>query len=169
MTAYPTLSACRQILFSFIRKEMATSEPAPYYDGETRGLEKLETIFALMQRPEYDDDLRKAAYLFCSVIDGHPFSNGNKRLSVALLTYFLILNGYHISAPSMHAVRAELQRLFPHLRWEHVQAFHHAHEYFFYHLALIIADRSQKGRLSFRQEQDAVRMLLAFISTPPQA
>ncbi|NOS67757.1 MAG: type II toxin-antitoxin system death-on-curing family toxin [Candidatus Peribacteraceae bacterium] len=147
-----------------IRQHMAIHEPAPYYDGERRGLDKLEGTFGLMQRDNYPDLLGKAAYLFCSVIDGHPFSNGNKRLAVTLLTYFLLMNGFRISAPSMLAVRAELERFFPNLRWEDVHAFRHPHEYFFYHLALIVADRAQKGKLNFRQEQDAVQQLLAFIA-----
>ena len=165
MMYYPTLQACHDLLFPLIKEEMARHEPAPKYDYEAQGLRKLESIFTLMDRDEYDGLLPKAAYLFCAVIDGHPFSNGNKRLAVSLLTYFLVVNGYRISAPSMEAVRMELQRLFPHLKWEEVHSFRHPHEYFFYHLALIIADRGQKGQLSFSQEQAAVVDLLRFITT----
>jgi death-on-curing family protein len=161
---YPDLTICRALLFSLIRKEMVALEPAPPYEEETRGLQKLESTFILMQRDDYDGFFVKAAYLFCSVIDGHPFSNGNKRLAVTVLTYFLLVNGYKISVPSMEVLRDELQRIFPKLRWEDVRAFHHPHEYFFYHLALIIADRSQKGQLTFRQEQSAVQELLKFIA-----
>ena len=161
---YPTLSAARELLFPLIRNNMARLEPAPYYDDERRGLERLDSTFTLMQRDEYPDDLSKAAYLFCSVIDGHFFSNGNKRLGVAVLTYFLIVNGWKISAPELSVMREELERFFPHLRWEEVSAFRHSHEYFFYHLALIVADRKQKGTLNFREEQKAVRELLAFIA-----
>ena len=160
---YPTLDHCRDLLFPLIAENMAMHEPAPAYDVERRGLQKLESIFHLMQRDDYPALLHKAAYLFCSVIDGHPFSNGNKRLAVTALSFFLIVNGYHISAPSMEAVRAELHRFFPLLHWENIHAFHHPHEYFFYHLALIIADRAQKGKMTFRQEKDAVRELLQFI------
>ena len=162
---YPSLPACRELLFPMIRSQMSSFEPAPPYEDEKRGLEKCESIFALMQRDGYYPDFfAKAAYLFCSVIDGHPFSNGNKRMAVAVLTYFMIMNGYHLSAPSMEAVRGALHDQFPHLRWEHVEAFRHAHEYFFYHLALIIADRNQKGKMTFRQEQSAVVQLLEFIT-----
>ena len=160
---YPTLSALRELLFPIIRQHMAAHEPAPRYENERRGLEKLETTFALMERNDYPDLLSKSAYLFCSIIDGHPFSNGNKRLAVILLTYVLLVNGYQISAPDMQAIRDELRRFFPKLRWEDVSAFRHPHEYFFYHLALVIADRAQKGKLTFRQEQHSVRELLAFI------
>ena len=161
---YPTTAVCHELLFPLIRENMSTLEPAPQYQDERRGIDRLESIFTLMQRDDYPDLLHKAAYLFCSAIDGHPFSNGNKRLAVALLTYFLLMNGQRVVAPKMDAVRQELHRFFPHLRWEDVQAFRYPHEYFFYHLALVIADRNQKGKLNFRQEQEAVVQLLGFIS-----
>lgn len=164
MLRYPSLRACNELLFPMIRREMAAFEPAPPYEDEHRGLDKVESVLALMQRDQYYPDFfAKAAYLFCAIIDGHPFSNGNKRLAVILLTYVLLVNGYQISAPDMQAIRDELRRFFPKLRWEDVSAFRHPHEYFFYHLALVIADRAQKGKLTFRQEQHSVRELLAFI------
>ncbi len=161
---YPTLPACISLLFPIIRQHMVTKEPAPYYEDERQGLDKINSTFVLMQRDNYPDLLSKAAYLFCSIIDGHPFSNGNKRLAVTLLTYFLLMNGFRISAPSMIAVRAELEHFFPNLTWEDVHAFRYPHEFFFYHLALIIADRAQKGKMTFRQEQSAVQQLLEFIA-----
>jgi prophage maintenance system killer protein len=164
---YPTIPSCREILFPLIRREMGKAEPAPWYEDERRGLGRLEGTFALMERDEYPDMLSKAAYLFCSVIDGHFFSNGNKRLAVAVLTYFLVVNGWKISAPDLEDLRSELQRFFPKLQWENVHAFRFAHEYFFYHLALIIADRRQKGAMKFQEEQRAVRELLTFIIFHP--
>ena len=162
---YPSLPACRQILFPMIRREMVAFEPAPPYDDEQRGIQKLESIFALMQRDGYYPDFfAKAAYLFCAIIDGHPFSNGNKRVAVAAITYFLIVNGFRLSGPDMQAVRDALHDQFPNLRWENVEAFRRPHEYFFYHLALIIADRAQKGKMTFKQEQGAVVELLRFIT-----
>lgn len=162
---YPSLEACTQLLFPIIRKEMIAFEPAPAYEEEQIGLKKLGSIFQLMQEDQYYPNfLSKAAYLFCAIIDGHPFSNGNKRLGVAVLTYFMIMNGYKLSAPSMGAVYEALREQFPKLRWENVLAFRHPHEYFFYHLALIIADRAQKGKMTFKQEQTAVQELLHFIS-----
>ncbi|MEN9561352.1 MAG: hypothetical protein RIQ56_625 [Candidatus Parcubacteria bacterium] len=161
---YPTLQICQEILFPLIRNEMVRYEPAPYYEDERKGIEKMTGTFDLMQRDDYEGIFGKAAYLFCSVIDGHHFSNGNKRLAVALLTYFLIVNGYKIHGPAMGAVENELRHFFPKLQWEEVRAFHHSHEYFFYHLALVIADRKQKGKMTFREEQSAVRQLLEFIT-----
>lgn len=163
MTRYPTLASCHKILFPFIRRWMASSEPVPRYEDERSGVQYVEGIFALMERDEYPDHLAKAAYLFCSIVDGHHFSNGNKRLGVALLTYFLLINGYKISAPELHTMREALTDAFPKLIWEDVAAFQFPHEYFFYHLAIIIADRRQKGKLTFQQEQSAVKDLLKVI------
>ena len=165
---YPTLSAAKELLFPLIRNNMSKAEPAPYYDDERRGLDRLAATFELMQRDDYPDDLSKAAYLFCSVIDGHFFSNGNKRLGVAVLTYFLIVNGWKISAPELGVMREELRRFFPHLQWEEISAFRFVHEYFFYHLALIVADRKQKGSMKFSEEQKAVRELLGVIAIEPR-
>ncbi len=161
---YPDLTMCRQLLFPLIRAEMVSTEPAPNYEFERLGLEKLKTIFDLMQSDRYEQLLEKAAYMFCSIIDGHPFSNGNKRMAVAALSYFLLKNGCRMSPVSMEAVRAALRDSFPALRWETVHSFTHAHEYFLYHLALVVADRNQKGKITFRQEQEAVRDLLGFIA-----
>lgn len=168
MITYPTLAQCKEILFPLIREEMATDEPAPHYGNEKRGLVRIESILTLMQRDDYETFFAKAAYMFCSVIDGHPFSNGNKRLAVTLLSFFLILNDYVIHVTNMEGVRVELSRLFPNLKWEPVTSFRYPHEYFFYYLALIIADRNQKGKMTFSQEQAAVVELLKFIAMPPQ-
>ena len=164
MIFYPSIDACRSLLFPLIRREMAATEPAPYYEGERSGMDHLEGIVALMERNEYEGVLGKAAYLFCSVIDGHHFSNGNKRLGVVLLTYFLLINRYKISVLDLRIMREELEKAFPKLQWEDVQSFQHPHEHFFYHLALVIADRRQKGRMTFQQEQAAVRALLKVVT-----
>lgn len=160
MTHYPTLDDCKLQLFPYIKKKMAADEPVPSYAYEPSGLNRLESILTLMQRDDYPDHGAKAAYLFCSVIDSHPFSNGNKRLSVTLLTAFLLLNGYKIHGPNMRVMRDEMHKAFPNLKWEEINEFSQPHEHFFYHLALIIADRSQKGHMTFAQERHAVEMLL---------
>jgi|TARA_Y100000310_G_C20598834_1_gene771930 death-on-curing family protein len=160
---YPTTKACTELLFPYIRARMASEEPAPDYESECKGIERLGSILEFMQRPEYDSLLGKAAYLFCSIIDGHHFSNGNKRLAVSALVYFLLANGCRIHAPNMEVMRSELERAFPDLRWDDVQSFSQPHEFFFYHLALIIADRTQKGAMNFQQEQEAVATMLQVI------
>lgn len=157
---YPDLLFCREAVYPLIRTRMATQEPAPYYDDEKQGENHLSAIFDLMQRSDYRGVLGKAAYLFCSTIDGHHFSNGNKRLAVVLVVFFLLANHYQIRAPRMELVQRWLRKAFPHLQWEQVSAFSHPHEYFFYHLALVIADRHQKGNITFTEEQRLIVDLL---------
>lgn len=165
---YPTMDDCRLLLFPYIRSRLISVEPAPYYEGEASGLRRLEGILGLMARDEYEGAVAKATYLFCSIVDGHPFSNGNKRLGVTILLFFLLSNGYKVNAPNMRVMRQELQRIFPNLHWEDIDAFHHPHEYFFYHLSLIIADRKQKGQISFTQERAAVEELLRVVIVDPK-
>lgn len=161
---YPTLDTCRQLLFPLIREHMTTTEPPPMYEEQPQGMEKLRSNFALMAWDAYPDLLSKAAYIFCSIIDSRPFSNGNKRLAVAALAYVLVANGRSITVPSVRAAQEQLKRFFPRLQWEEMPNFHHPHEHFLYHLALIMADRAQKGHMTFQQEQAAVRELLQFVT-----
>ena len=160
---YIDLTICEKLIFPYIRDNMASEEPAPMYEHETGGVKRLESVFHLMQRSEYKGLLGKAAYMFCSVIDSHHFSNGNKRLAVSLLIFFLLVNNHGIHAPNMEVMRMELKAAFPKLKWQNVQSFSYPHEYFFYHLALIIADRAQKGKMTFTQEQAAVKNLLEVV------
>lgn len=157
---YPTLQRCEGTFFSYIRTWMAKAESAPFYEMERSGLEKLESIFSFMKRSEYRGVIAKVAYLFCSVIDGHPFSNGNKRLAVTLIVHVLLENEYRMDAQSIVFVRRQLKRVFPRTRWRNVRSFSLPEEYFLYHLALVIADRTQKGQISFQDEQFFVRELL---------
>ena len=102
--------------------------------------------------------------MFCSIIDGHPFSNGNKRLAVALLSLFLLMNDYTFHGRNTESMRQSLEASFPHIKWELITSFHFAHEYFLYHLALVIADRNQKGKMTFFEEREAVEALLKTVA-----
>jgi death-on-curing family protein len=164
MTIYPSIEDCvNEGLFGYIRKKMAKQEPAPFYEEEQRGIDNLESIFQFMKRDEYNGVLHKAAYLFCSIIDGHHFSNGNKRLAVTLILYFLLFNDYQIHSKNIEVMKEELMNLFPNLKWDEDAEFQLPHEYFFYHLALIIADRNQKGNMTFSEEHSAVVELLKVV------
>ena len=164
MTKYVSIDHCKEIIFPIIQRHMATGEPAPQYMIERSGLEKVDSILHLMQGDDYYPSLSsKASYMFCAVIGGHPFSNGNKRLAVALLANFLLLNGCGLRDESIGELRRELQLLFPHLQWQQVKSFRYAYEYFLYHLPLIVADRHQKGRMTFHEECSAVERALDVI------
>jgi death-on-curing protein len=60
-----------------------------------RDLGQLESILELIQYdlyyPNFED---KLTHLFYAINKGHTFSDGNKRSSIALSTYFMEVNGY---------------------------------------------------------------------------
>lgn len=148
-----------EVLFLLIRKRMSFHEPAPPYENEQHGQARLRTILHFARTPGYRGVLAKASYLFCSTIGGHPFSNGNKRLAVILVAYFFVKNGYQISIHDAALARQQLKAAFPHLRWRRVRSFERPAEHFLYHLAMVIADRTQKGNISFQDEQYLVKEL----------
>lgn len=163
MIRYMSMTGCKNIIFPMIGRNMVSHEPAPKYHMERSGIEQLDSILHLMQSRHYPDLKSKAAYMFCSIIDGHPFSNGNKRLAVALLANFLLLNGCGLFSESIEMLHRELKKLFPDLQWSEVKTFRYPHEYFLYYLALVIADRHQKGNMTFPQERAAVEAALKII------
>jgi death-on-curing protein len=64
----------------------------------------LESVVAQPEMTFDGDDLyqtmaEKAAALGHSLIQNHPFLDGNKRVGHAAMEVFLVLNGYEISAP----------------------------------------------------------------------
>jgi prophage maintenance system killer protein len=161
---YLNLDICRQVLFPIIRGHMLRAAPAPIYEEQIEGMEKLRSIFALMAWDTYPDLLSKAAYVFCSIMNGRPFSNGNKRLAVAALVYLLVINGMRVNMPSTEAVQEKLRQHFPRMQWERTSMLQETHEKFFYHLALVISDSAQKGHMTLQQEMFAVRDLLLFMT-----
>ena len=64
------------------RVQAALAQPASTFDG----VELYPTIVA------------KAAALGFSLIQGHPFVDGNKRIGHAAMEVFLILNGFEVAA-----------------------------------------------------------------------
>jgi len=51
------------------------------------------------QQDLYPSPTEKAAALIESLISNHPFLDGNKRIGYVLMRYFLLGNGFDISAP----------------------------------------------------------------------
>lgn len=77
------------------KKHMAWNEPIP--DFSTRFPGKLESCLAAPfqtygKKPLYAGLLSKAAVLFYFLVKNHPFQNGNKRIAVTTLLYFLYKN-----------------------------------------------------------------------------
>lgn len=75
------------------------NEPLPDYRKEDKG--NMSQFLDSIQNDEYYPTIfDKAAYLFTTIIKGHLFSNGNKRLAFVVLIYFMELNGYEYVAPN---------------------------------------------------------------------
>ena len=83
------------VAHSLARETMEWSEPIP--DFSTRFTNSLErSIEAPFQsfggKQLYSGLLKKAAILFYLMIKNHPFQNGNKRIAMTTLFYFLYIN-----------------------------------------------------------------------------
>ncbi|MEK9182247.1 MAG: type II toxin-antitoxin system death-on-curing family toxin [Patescibacteria group bacterium] len=90
-----TILDIEYVAHSLARETMAWSEPIP--DFSTRYTHSLERcVGAPFQsfggRQLYPGLLKKAAILFYLMIKNHPFQNGNKRIAMTTLFYFLFRN-----------------------------------------------------------------------------
>ncbi|MDP3962496.1 MAG: Fic family protein [bacterium] len=90
-----TVSEVEYIAFSLAQELMEYGEPIPPFD--TRYPDKLEsclqTPFQTFNRKSlYPTFEGKAAMLFYLMVKNHPFQNGNKRVAVVTLYYFLRSN-----------------------------------------------------------------------------
>jgi death on curing protein len=91
-----TVAEVEYVAYVFARKLMTWDEPIP--DFGTRFphiLEScLESPFArFAQRDLYRGFTGKASIMFYLLIKNHPFQNGNKRIAIMSLLYFLYKNG----------------------------------------------------------------------------
>lgn len=72
--------------------------------GGTDGVRDLGALESAVFRPQsgyYDDPIAEAAALFESLIQNHPFLDGNKRVAVAAADVHLRLNGLELAGDSM--------------------------------------------------------------------
>lgn len=86
--------------FQIAKKFMEWEEPIP--DFETRFPDKLEscieTPFQTFDRKSlYKGLVGKSSILFYLMIKNHPFQNGNKRIAITSLIFFLVQNGKWLS------------------------------------------------------------------------
>jgi death-on-curing family protein len=86
--------------FQLAKRLMEWNEPIP--DFETRFSDKLEscigTPFQTFDRKSlYKGLVEKSSILFYLMIKNHPFQNGNKRIAVTTLIFFLSQNGKWLS------------------------------------------------------------------------
>jgi death on curing protein len=82
--------------------------------GGGAGLRDGGALEAAMHRPQtgyYDSLIHEAAALMESLVQNHPFVDGNKRVAFAVVDVFLRINGYVITADS-EAIYAFVLALF---------------------------------------------------------
>jgi death-on-curing protein len=91
-----SVSDVQYVAYSLAKETMTWSEPIP--DFSTRYTDALErSIEAPFQtfggKDLYPGLLKKTAILFYLMIKNHPFKNGNKRIAMTTMFYFLHKNG----------------------------------------------------------------------------
>lgn len=82
--------------------------------GGASGLRDVGALEAALHRPQtgyYDTLIHEAAALLESLVQNHPFVDGNKRVAFAVTDVFLRINGYRIIANS-DAIFATLMKFF---------------------------------------------------------
>src|SRR5258708_9846115 len=85
------------------------------YGGAT-GIRDAGALESALHRPQtgyYDTIVHEAAALLESLIQNHPFVDGNKRVAFAVMDVFLRINGYRLTtdSTSIHAFMMELVEL----------------------------------------------------------
>jgi death-on-curing protein len=82
--------------------------------GGPGGLRDAGALESALHRPQtgyYDTLIHEAAALLESLIQNHPFIDGNKRVAFAVTDVFLRINGYRIKADS-ETIYTALMKLF---------------------------------------------------------
>src|ERR1700739_2448479 len=71
--------------------------------GGARGVRDVGALESALHRPQtgyYDTLIHEAAARLESLVQNHPFVDGNKRVAFAVVDVFLRINGYTIAASS---------------------------------------------------------------------
>src|ERR1700689_4791994 len=83
------------------------------YGGAT-GIRDGGALEAALHRPQtgyYDTIIHEAAALLESLVQNHPFIDGNKRVAFAVVDVFLRINGHSITADSKTIYRRVMKML----------------------------------------------------------
>jgi death-on-curing protein len=86
------------------------------YGGAT-GIRDAGALESALHRPQtgyYDTIIHEAVALLESLVQPHPFVDGNKRVAFAVLDVFLRINGYSITADSKAIYRPRWPLQIPH-------------------------------------------------------
>ena len=99
-----TISDVEYIAFSLAKELMEYGEPIPPFD--TRYPDKLESCIetpfqTYNHKSLYQTLESKASILFYLMTKNHPFQNGNKRIAVVTLYYFLHSNGRKLKVDNL--------------------------------------------------------------------
>jgi death on curing protein len=81
--------------------------------GGAAGVRDVGALESALYRPQtgyYDSIIQEAAALFESLVQTHPFVDGNKRVAFAVVDVFLRINGYSITGSSA-ALHGHLMKL----------------------------------------------------------
>ncbi|HCC05294.1 TPA: hypothetical protein DEP58_03240 [Patescibacteria group bacterium] len=126
--------------FNYISKE-----EVPQYDDEP---DRIDDYFELIERLKndtyYPDIYSKASALFLN-INAHLFFNGNKRLAVFSLTFFLENNGFHPIPLTKKDYSKLLQDCFGKHTLDDFEIFSPT-DFAMYNLALITARYNEEGK-----------------------
>ncbi len=100
----PTLSEIEYLAFDLAKRLMEYDEPIPPFN--TRYPDKLESCLktpfqTFNKKSLYKTFEDKASVLFYLMIKNHPFQNGNKRIAVVTLYYFLFCNGRQLKVDNI--------------------------------------------------------------------
>ncbi len=126
-----TIAEVEYIAFSLAEKLMTWDEPIPEFRSRFPGV--LESCLAVPfasfgKKDLYRGLVNKSSILFYLLIKNHPFRNGNKRIAVMCLLYFLYKNGkwIYISNERLYRFAKHIAGSRPHKRApiiKHIEAF----------------------------------------------
>lgn len=91
-----TIAEVEYVAFRLAEKLMTWDEPIPAFGSRFPNILEscLELPFARFNRKDlYRGLVHKSSMLFYLLVKNHPFQNGNKRIAVMCLLYFLYKNG----------------------------------------------------------------------------
>jgi len=101
--------------------EYVTTEDALFFHqhlieryGGASGIRDVGALESALHRPQtgyYETLIREAASLCESLVQNHPFVDGNKRLAFAVVDVFLRINGHAIAASSAGIYRQVMKLL----------------------------------------------------------
>ena len=107
-----SISEVEYIAFNLAKELMSWNEPIPPFDSRFPHI--LESCLAVpfqrfQKKSAYIGLVGKTAMLFYLMVKNHPFSNGNKRIAMATLFYFLYKNNKWL--------RVDNQELYNFAKW----------------------------------------------------